>query len=96
MPDDTNRGYQKDWARGWRLRSAQRLWSYPPIPEVNERIPLFKFLVLIQRVAAVFGSNAARNLYSAFTMCTLLQKLKFEARLKLLRRHWGATAPRHH
>ena len=62
VPDGIYRRYQKDWARGWRLRRAQRLWSYPPIPEVIERIPFFKFVVLIKRVAAAFGSNAARNL----------------------------------
>ena len=86
VPDGTYRRYQKDWVRGWRLRRAQRLWSYPPIREVIERIPLFKFVVLIQRVAAAFGSNAARNLYWAFTMSPFLQQLNFEAGLKLLHR----------
>ena len=96
VPDGTYRRYQKDWARGWRLGRAQGLWSYPLILEVIERIPLFKFVVLIKRVAAVFGSNTARNLYLPFTMFPVLQRLKFEAGLKLLRRSWGTTAPRYH
>ena len=59
-------------------------------------MPLFKFVVLIKRVAAAFGSNAARNLYSALAMFPFLQQLKFEAGLKLLRRQWGASTPRYH
>ena len=43
VPDGTYGRYQKNWARGWRLRRAQSLWSYPLIPEVIERIPLFFF-----------------------------------------------------
>ena len=66
------------------------------IPEVIERIPRFNFVVLIKRVAAAFGSNAATNLYSAFIMFPSLQQLKFEAGLKLLHRSWGATTPRYH
>ena len=71
------------------------MWSYPPVPEVIERIPLFKFMVLIKRVAAAFGSNAARNLYSAFTMFPFLQQLNFEAGLNLLCHSSGATASRY-
>ena len=58
-------------------------------------MPLFKFVVLIKRVAAAFGSKAARNWYSVLTMFPFLQQLEFEAGLKLLRRSWGATVPRY-
>lgn len=66
------------------------------MPELIERIPLFKLVVIIKRVATAFGANAARNLFSAFAMFPFLQQLKFEAGLKPLRRQWGASAPRYH
>ena len=77
-------------------RTGAKNVELPVDTEVIERIPLFKFVLLIKRVVAVFGSKMARNLYSAFNMFPFLQQLKFEAGLKLLSCSWGATAPRYH